>query len=461
MGGWATHIAAERYANRFDGAAAFCGAAEPSTSVDVLVAAAYVAGVSQAEFDAAPSVQQLIDRRIRPALRRRRTHARFEQILVALTGGPRAYARTGIHMEEETNLRRAALLAATGLAPRRRAPYRLGRAGPVSSAEFNRTAIRLPVDAKAQRALWAGTEVTGRLRMPLLTLHATGDGQVPIAEARILRGRVAAAGMARRLVQRTIRDPNHCGFRTAEQEATFDALVRWVERGRRPAGTNLGDADLRSLDRTFELGSPREAGSADRVIVRGRASLDGRRFDARWIGAVVRNGALVTPCQASLPSIAGGRFRIGVLRESAALGCGRAGSEILFWTFAGERRLFATRAVRWPRSATRSARIAFSTADPLGTAPRTTEFSGEVYRAPGERVAPGTSVQAWIGDVLCGQASVGDSGFYILAVVGPDSVPGCAAGAPIAFRVGGRPARESAANSPDTSAQLDLSLSAR
>jgi hypothetical protein len=57
---------------------------------------------------------------------------------------------------------------------------------------------------------------------------------------------------------------------------------------------------------------------------------------------------------------------------------------------------------------------------------------------------------------LCGVASVRDSEFYILSVVGPDAVPGCAAGGEITFVVDGDPAAETAINSPDQSAHLDL-----
>ena len=51
MGGMAAHIAAERYANRFDGALALCGSAGQTPAVsadaDFFVAAAYAAGVTQ------------------------------------------------------------------------------------------------------------------------------------------------------------------------------------------------------------------------------------------------------------------------------------------------------------------------------------------------------------------------------------------------------------------------------
>ena len=90
-----------------------------SSGADVFVAGAYAAGVTQAEFDAATDVGALIDDRILPALRDPRAHERFEEIMVDLTGGPRAFDREGIHLEEETNWRRVRLLVAAGLAPNR------------------------------------------------------------------------------------------------------------------------------------------------------------------------------------------------------------------------------------------------------------------------------------------------------------------------------------------------------
>src|SRR5918994_7379106 len=74
MGGMATHIAAERYGNRFDGALGQCGAASqtPAAAItaDFFVAAAYVAGVTQREFDRTSGTHSLIRNRILPALRR-------------------------------------------------------------------------------------------------------------------------------------------------------------------------------------------------------------------------------------------------------------------------------------------------------------------------------------------------------------------------------------------------------
>jgi hypothetical protein len=472
MGGWAAHIVAERYGNRFDGSLGLCGAVGTTPGVRIgaefLVAAAFVAGVTQSDFDAAPDLADFIEQRIRGALDDPQKHTEFENILIDLTGGPRAFAREGIHLEEATNWRRAVLLATAGLAPPRDTPYQLGPGSGVTSADFNSRAIHLPRNDALVTTFTEGMEVTGNLQMPLVTLHTTGDGQVPINQAQILRRRVDAAGKGDLLVERVIKDIGHCGFSTPEQEAAFAALVNWVEGGHKPDGTNLNVDDLTSLDRTFELeprpGTPEgdsASAAAGRAVVRGQARLDGAAFDARWIGAAVRDGGLVTPCQTTLPPIDAGHFEIAVFGNTESAGCGRAGAEILLWTFADERILFATTAVPWPDSGTATADVEFATDEPLGAAPFTTGFSGEAYGADGERVAIGSRIVASVGDTVCGVASIRSSGSfngYSMYVVGPDSIAECRPGATLTFRVNGAPAVETAINSPDQGTNLDLTV---
>ena len=217
MGGMATHIAAERYASRFDGALALCGSAGQTPAVmgnaDFVVAGAFVAGITQSELDTSTDIAGLVRDRILPALRDPVAHERFERIVLDMTGGPRAFDREGFRLEEDTNWRRGELLVAAHLAPNRDTEYHLGPLSTVSSDEFNRGVLRLPTNDQLLRSFLEGNETTGHLRMPLLSLHATGDGQVPIEQARILQRRVDAAGARDLLVQRVMRDPSHCGSR--------------------------------------------------------------------------------------------------------------------------------------------------------------------------------------------------------------------------------------------------------
>ena len=472
MGGAATHVAAERYGNRFDGALGLCGAAAqtPAAAItaDFFAAAAYVAGVRQREFDRSNDVGALIRNRLLPALRAPRAQRRFEDIMVSLTGGPRAFDREGFRMEEETNWERAELLVSAGIARNRGTVYRLGPPSGVSSRAFNRAVIRFHTNAAVRRDFLAGNETSGRLAMPLLALHTTGDGQVPIEQARILRRRVDGAGRQRLLVERVIRDPGHCGFTTTEWASSFEALVRWVEHGVRPKGNDVLARRLDDLRRRFEL-SPRPGtpeaeavpGARRRVVVRGRLRLDGRRFDARFLGAVVLRNGLVTPCQLALSSVRRGRASITVMADAEASGCGSPGARIALWTFARERIIFSRRTWRWPRGRGVSVRGSFASSRPNASVARRTEFAGSVFRPDGRQLPGGTRIDAYVGATRCGVTSVRRTGSFSgfsLSVVGPDSVPGCERGGTITFRVNGRRALDTAVNEPGSAGRLDLTV---
>ncbi len=222
------------------------------------------------------------------------------------------------------------------------------------------------------------------------------------------------------------------------------------------------------------------SGSSGGVVLVGDARLDGERFDSSWMGARVRAEGLVTPCQQAISPIEKGAFVIPVFGETQSVGCGRPGSEILLWTHDGEQMLFATEPVQWPEGDRVEIAVEFSSDDPKGASMPTTDFSGEVRDAAGNRFTSGSVVEAYIGDTRCGIATVhsaevlfpeltnlidtlgevaiGMDSFrgFIISVVGPDSVPGCLAGEPIAFLVDGMETGQARRNSPQESGSLDL-----
>jgi dienelactone hydrolase len=87
-------------------------------------------------------------------------------------------------------------------------------------------------------------ERTGRLTVPLVTLHETGDAWVPLSLEQSYRRRTIAAGADRLLVQRVVRAGGHCGFDGETREQAFDDLVAWIERGVKPAGDDVLAPDL-------------------------------------------------------------------------------------------------------------------------------------------------------------------------------------------------------------------------
>jgi hypothetical protein len=90
-------------------------------------------------------------------------------------------------------------------------------------------------------------ELTGKIAVPLLTLHTTGDGWVPFSHEQRYRKRTMQAGTTDLLVQRAIRRPSHCDFNNEEREQAFDDLVNWLERGVKPAGDDVLTADLTQI----------------------------------------------------------------------------------------------------------------------------------------------------------------------------------------------------------------------
>jgi hypothetical protein len=203
-------------------------------------------------------------------------------------------------------------------------------------------------------------------------------------------------------------------------------------------------------------------GAEDRVGVRGRATLDGAPFDAPYLGAAVKGNGLVTPCQHSLPRVRNGRFAITVLARTEASGCGAAGSRIFLWTFVQDQIVYSSQSVRWPgNSKTAKFNPGFSISAPTGAVGPIVGFAGEIFDPANRRLPPGAHMEAHIGTTRCAVATTrridNFTGFSI-DVVGPDSIPGCAIGGTITFRVDGRDARETAVNQSGQGATLNLSL---
>jgi hypothetical protein len=181
------------------------------------------------------------------------------------------------------------------------------------------------------------------------------------------------------------------------------------------------------------------------VIVGGQATLDGEPVDSRWVGAVVLDDGLQTACQTALPPVADGSYSVSVFTDNASAGCGAAGSEVALWIFANDQILHSTNTLPWPDDEQVQAKFdpTFSADDPYGATSEVAQFQGGAFAADGKALPAGTLVEAYIGDTLCGAASVRvSSGFtgYILSVVGPDLVDGCTRGVPIEFRLDGEPA---------------------
>ena len=124
--------------------------------------------------------------------------------------------------------------------------YRIDPGLGLTEEELNARVRRIhPVkDARSPTANPVYAERTGRLTVPLLTLHETGDAWVPLSLEQSYKRRTIRAGTEHLLVQRAVRAPSHCGVDGDTRRQAFDDLVAWIERGIRPDGEDLLAADL-------------------------------------------------------------------------------------------------------------------------------------------------------------------------------------------------------------------------
>ena len=115
--------------------------------------------------------------------------------------------------------------------------------------ELNRKIRRFApaAGARSREADPVFAEPTGRITVPVLAIHETGDIRVPFSLQQAYRRRTLAAGTSHLFVQRAVRWGGHCGFEGEVREQAFDDLVAWIERGVQPAGDDVLAADLSKL----------------------------------------------------------------------------------------------------------------------------------------------------------------------------------------------------------------------
>jgi hypothetical protein len=96
--------------------------------------------------------------------------------------------------------------------------------------------------ARSREANPVFAELTGKIRVPLMTIHETGDFRVPFRLQQDYRRRAQVASTGHLLVQRAVRWAGHCSFDGVVRERALDDLITWMERGVVPDGDDvLGD----------------------------------------------------------------------------------------------------------------------------------------------------------------------------------------------------------------------------
>ena len=150
---------------------------------------------------------------------------------------------------------RAAFAAAPGRAETE-ALYRAAGLDLGSDLNLIQSSARVTADAGAVDYLDRNITFNGRLGVPTLTLHTTGDGLVVPANEAAFADVVAAGADSDRLRQVFTHRANHCIFTPAEQIAAFQVLFERVAAGR------WGPTDPAALNaRALALGARYNGGS--------------------------------------------------------------------------------------------------------------------------------------------------------------------------------------------------------
>ncbi len=108
---------------------------------------------------------------------------------------------------------------------------------------FNDAIVRVIADPQARHrdGLDQVPPITGKITIPVLTLHNLGDLFVPVHNEVVYAQRVAVQGKSDLLVQRAIRGVGHCDFTPQEMVTGFAELAAWVETGIKPGGDDWLD----------------------------------------------------------------------------------------------------------------------------------------------------------------------------------------------------------------------------
>jgi hypothetical protein len=258
MGGHIAIASLELHPGVYQGALIECGVTDGVTVADLglayQAAAEYFAGVPLLDSMPRPDLAARVSELWLPALgepgRYTLQGQRFDSVVKYLFGGDLPLRLEGLrqrYVRRMTLFPRTQMLGQAGSTLHVR--YRIDSGMGVDEDELNRKIRRFaPVaGTRSRETNPVFAEPTGRLTVPVLTLHETGDAEAPFSLEQAYRRRTLAAGTSHLLVQRAIRWPGHCGIDGEVREQAFDDLVVWIERGVKPDGDDVLAADLSKL----------------------------------------------------------------------------------------------------------------------------------------------------------------------------------------------------------------------
>ncbi|WP_225992734.1 DUF6351 family protein [Actinomadura rudentiformis] len=115
---------------------------------------------------------------------------------------------------------------------------------------LNAGAARFSADPTALRDLSYDSDLTGRVSLPVLTLHAIDDPSVFVEHEAAYRATLHGAGQDSHLVQTFTRESEHDELSVSEYANSIAALDKWVRTGRKPTPRSIASS-CRTFDSTY------------------------------------------------------------------------------------------------------------------------------------------------------------------------------------------------------------------
>ncbi|WML78552.1 hypothetical protein [Streptomyces sp. VNUA74] len=109
---------------------------------------------------------------------------------------------------------------------------------------------RFSADPAARRDLSYDSDLTGRVDLPVLTLHAIDDPTAFVEHEAAYRATLDGVGRGRNLVQTFTKESEHSSLSDSEYAASIAALDAWARTGRKPAPHSIA-ASCATFDATY------------------------------------------------------------------------------------------------------------------------------------------------------------------------------------------------------------------
>jgi pimeloyl-ACP methyl ester carboxylesterase len=104
---------------------------------------------------------------------------------------------------------------------------------------LNREVARFAADPKGVKALSYDSDLTGKLRVPTLTMHAIDDPTAFVELEQVFHDTVEKAGKSDLLVQSFTDEYEHSKLATPEYAALLRAMTDWLDGGKKPTPATL------------------------------------------------------------------------------------------------------------------------------------------------------------------------------------------------------------------------------